>query len=394
MSVRITRNQIFSLLSEACEIEHSLACAYLYSAFSLKQGPDGKLDWREQQIVRYWAGQIYFVASQEMLHLAQAWNLLTAIGGTPYFMRPAFPQPKGYWPLPAALTLQRFSLTTVERFLQWEAPIESTLRMDFARWEHETTEPDVPFRSVGQLYDLIAEGIEAIAEGDLFLGDPTLQIGPELADFPDLVRVTGKASAIEAVRRVQHQGEGIRTDREDSHFGIFYQMHGELQEMLRADPSFEPAYPAIDNPTTRSRPGANLVTNPGTREVMVMFNDIYVLAMRLLGWVFGPGSPAHAQTAAFAKAGIGVMPVILKPLGEMLARMPSADGQATAGAEFALQRHVPLASDPAVALHLVLERIDELKSVAEQLHQRVDLSEDLNWLPGRLGWLQQLIRDS
>jgi len=134
------------------------------------------------------------VASQENLHLAQAWNLLTAIGGTPYFMRPAFPQPKGYWPLPAALTLQRFSLPTVERFLQWEAPIESTLRKDFARWEHETTEPAVLFRSVGLLYNLIAEGIEAMAEGDLFLGDPASQIGPELAGFTDLVRATDRSS--------------------------------------------------------------------------------------------------------------------------------------------------------------------------------------------------------
>ncbi len=392
--MRITRNQLFSLLSEACEIEHSLACAYLYAAFSLKQGSECKLDWRAQQLTRRWAGQIYFVASQEMLHLAQAWNLLTAIGGTPYFMRPPTPQPKGYWPLPAALTLQRFSLQSIERFTQWEAPVESKLRTQFRRWEHESMDPDLLFRSVGQLYDLIAEGVESISETDLFLGNPELQIGAELADFPDLVRVVDRESAIDAIRRVQHQGEGIKADRDDSHFGIFYEMYADLQTCLREDPTFDPAFPSMDNPTTRARPGANLVTHVATREVMVIFNDLYVLAMRLLGWVFGPGAPEHAQTKAYARAGIGMMPVILKPLGEVLARMPSGDGRHTAGAAFALQRHVPLPEKPEVAHRLVMERISEIAESAELLLQRQELRDQLGWLPTQMAWLRRQIDTS
>lgn len=392
----ITRNQLFSLLSEACEIEHSLACAYLYAAFSLRQGPECKLRWREQQLIRRWAGQIYFVASQEMLHLAQAWNLLAAIGGTPYFMRPATPQPKAYWPLPAALTLQPFSLATVERFLQWEAPVESKLRPQFTHWQREATDadlnPDLLFRSVGELYDLIAQGIESFPEKDLFLGDAALQIGPDLADFPDLVRVTDRVSAIEAIRRVQHQGEGIKADREDSHFGIFYEMRDELQACLRDDRDFNPAIPALDNPTTRARPGANPVTHPASRGAMALFNDLYVLAMRLLGWVFGPGAPEHAQTRAFARAGIGMMPVILKPLGEALARLPSGDGQHTAGAAFALQRHVPLAIDPNVAQRLVVERVAEISADADALLQSYpSLRGQLGWLPRQLDWLRQQV---
>jgi hypothetical protein len=389
--MRITRNHLFSLLSEACEIEHSLACAYLYAAFSIKQGSKCKLDWRKQQLTRRWAGQIYFVASQEMLHLAQAWNLLAAIGGTPYFMRPPTPQPKGYWPLPAALTFRRFSLATVERFAQWEAPVESKLRSQFRRWEHETTDPELPFRSVGQLYDLIAEGIESIPQADLFLGDPQLQIGTELADFPDLVCVVDRSSAIEAIRRVQHQGEGIKTDRDDSHFGIFYEMHVELQAILREDPSFDPAFPALDNPTTRARHGANLVTDAATRDVIAIFNDLYVLAMRLLGWVFGPGAPDHKLTKAFARAGIGMMPVILKPMGEILARLPSGDGQHTAGAPFALQRHVPLPDKSAVAHRLVSERIAEIAERTELLLQRPELREQLGWLSTQVAWLSRQV---
>ena len=86
-----SRSALISLLSEACELEHGLACSYLYSAFTLKQSVSEKdLTWQEFQALRIWAGQLYFIASQEMLHLSQAWNLLTAIGGTPYYMRPEF----------------------------------------------------------------------------------------------------------------------------------------------------------------------------------------------------------------------------------------------------------------------------------------------------------------
>jgi hypothetical protein len=382
-----SRNELLSLLSEACEIEHSLACAYLYAAFSLKKETEDRPRWRDQQITQYWAGQIYFVASQEMLHLAQAWNLLAAIGGTPYFMHPVFPQPKSYWPLPAALTLQSFCLETVERFLQWEAPVESTLRPGFIHWEHSPTEQDLAFRSVGELYELIAHGIEAMPEADLFIGNPDLQIGPDLADFPDLVAVYDKRSALEAIRRVQFQGEGIHDDREDSHFGIFHEMRIELNRMLGANPHFQPAYPTLQNPTTRERAGANLITHPAARQAMTLFNNIYVLTIRILGWVFGPGSPGQPQTRGFARASIGAMPVILKPLGEALARMPSGDGTHTAGASFAMQRHVPLPHDADDALRLVSERIDELIVAARELQQREDIDQDFSWLAGRLEWM-------
>lgn len=382
-----SRSELMSLLSEACEIEHSLACAYLFAAFSIRKGVKDVPDWREQQITSYWAGQIYFVASQEMLHLAQAWNLLSAIGGTPYFMRPAFPQSKNYWPLPAALTLQRFCSETVERFLQWEAPVDTNTRNVFTRWQHAPTEPDLAFRTVGELYELIARSIDAFPEAELFIGNPDLQIGPDLVDFPDLITVFDKHSALEAIRRVQHQGEGSRDDRSDSHFGIFYEMRLELDRILNANPHFQPAYPALRDPSTRQQAGGNLVTHPGARQAMTLFNDIYVLTMRMLGWVFGPGAPQQSQTRAFARAGIAAMPVILKPLGEALAQMPSGDGLHTAGAAFALQRHVPLPNDADDAFRLVIERITELDVVARELGRRDDIDQDFGWVTQRLQWL-------
>src|SRR5580704_2892775 len=103
------RSDLLTLLGEAAELEHGIACSYLYAAFSLRRDTsEGGMTWQEQQTVRGWAAKIYFIASQEMLHLALVWNLTTAIGGTPYYLRPNFPQDANYYPLRAPLSLQPF----------------------------------------------------------------------------------------------------------------------------------------------------------------------------------------------------------------------------------------------------------------------------------------------
>lgn len=116
MTQRATRARLLSLLSEACELEHALACSYLYAAFSLKRDIAEGIDWRAQQRNRLWASRVYHVAAQEMLHLGQAWNLLTAVGGTPYYARANFPLAARHYPLNVALLLRPFDLATIARF--------------------------------------------------------------------------------------------------------------------------------------------------------------------------------------------------------------------------------------------------------------------------------------
>src|SRR5215471_8720878 len=104
-----TRSDLLKLLCEAAELEHGIACSYLYAAFSLKRDiSEGGMTWDEQQKVRRWAAQLYFIASQEMLHLALVWNLTTAIGGTPYYLRPNFPQNSKYYPINVPIVLEPF----------------------------------------------------------------------------------------------------------------------------------------------------------------------------------------------------------------------------------------------------------------------------------------------
>ena len=56
-------------------------CEYLFAAFSLKERVEEGLTPEQFEAVRRWERVITSVAVQEMLHLAQASNLLTAIGG-------------------------------------------------------------------------------------------------------------------------------------------------------------------------------------------------------------------------------------------------------------------------------------------------------------------------
>ena len=46
----------------------------------------------------------------------------------------------------------------------------------------------------------------------MFVGDPALQVGPELASLPGVLKVTDKASALQALDVIVEQGEGSPTD--------------------------------------------------------------------------------------------------------------------------------------------------------------------------------------
>ena len=55
-----SRSDLLSLLSEACELEHGLACSYLFTAFTVKSDvSEGGLTERQLQRVRGWAEHIY-----------------------------------------------------------------------------------------------------------------------------------------------------------------------------------------------------------------------------------------------------------------------------------------------------------------------------------------------
>lgn len=373
-----SRSTLLRLLTEACELEHALACSYLYSAMSLKQAPDGdRLTAEQMPLVWQWAAQLYFVASQEMLHLAQAWNLITALGGTPYYLRPNFPQTSKYYPLHLRLALEPYGERSLERFIAYERPAE--LAPEHA-WVAQLTAPRAAdgdtFRTVGELYELIERGVLDLRGA--IIGDPNAQVGQDLVDFPDIVKVVDVESAQRAIEVVRHQGEGNKTDRADCHFGIFTELYRAFLAEKDRSASFEPAHPAILNPTVDNSqaygaPDANLIKNAYTKEAAQCFDGLYSLMLRMLGYTFNAdGDPVLRRS--FGKDAIVMMATVLKPLGEALTQLPVADhgSRVTAGPPFGLTRHVMLPTDARAARALVSERLAELTATISTLTAATD----------------------
>jgi hypothetical protein len=367
-----TRSDLLKLLCEAAELEHGIACSYLYAGFSLKRDlAEGGMTWEQQQTVRQWASQIYFIASQEMLHLALVWNMTTAIGGTPYYLRPNFPQPSRYYPLNVPIELEPFGPKSLRRFILYEHPEKVAphrkLKSLFALAGEDAEK--IEFGSVGELYGLIRSGFSNIPEKDLFIGSRTQQMTSELVHFPDLVKVIDRASAIAAIDEITHQGEGIAHDRDNSHFGAFVAM---LKDLVHAKGhGFSPARPAMRNPAARvdtSYGGkAKAIENPIAAEIAGLFDSVYSLMLRMLAWSFEFDSAGvEDQLQRFCAVAIDLMPRVLLPLGEGLMLMPAGPKYPgkTAGPGFGLTRHVMLPPDAKNARTLCHERLEELASLA------------------------------
>ncbi|MRI55309.1 hypothetical protein D8770_15250 [Methylobacterium sp. DB1607] len=370
------RSRLLSLLTEACELEHGLACSYLYAAFSLKQDlGEGGLTWRQLQAVRLWASEIYMVAAEEMLHLAQVWNILAAVGGSPHYGRPNFPQRRTYYGFDQPLALEGFDSRALDRFIAYEMPIDLLPDRTAAQAQ---TDDDAParFRSVGELYGLIADQIRALPEESLFFAGSQGEMTPEVAHFPDLLPVRDARSALAAIALITEQGEGTPCDRGDSHYATFLRTRAAFEHERAADPDFRPARLVLDNPVPRIRGDwagggpVNVLVDPLAREVGDLFDDVYVLMLRLLQHAFTSG-PSGPMAGLFCGAAIDAMTTVLKPLGETLALLPSGRGDGSrAGAAFGLTRHVTLPPAPAIAWRIAAERAADLTRVTARLAAR------------------------
>jgi hypothetical protein len=73
------REELIFMLSEAAALEHMLMCEYLFATFSLKREVSVGLTAAQLAAIKGWERVVALVATQEMLHLALASNLLTCI---------------------------------------------------------------------------------------------------------------------------------------------------------------------------------------------------------------------------------------------------------------------------------------------------------------------------
>ena len=234
-----------------------LLSAYLFTAYSLKQdlseggfspGPIGQ---RELGIAQSWSGLTISVAVQEMLHLALACNMISAIGFDPEFRReelnfPLSPQTMqqyfGYGGS-AYLSLWPFSKETIERYAWFEDYDHESESFPGTPWGDESANPleasespmflkgfeEMNISTLVDLYKAIAQGFANLNEnGTLFAGDPGKQvtdlevtglfnyppaIGKDENDLiPVLSPVVDLKSALVAINTIIIQGEGPEED--------------------------------------------------------------------------------------------------------------------------------------------------------------------------------------
>jgi hypothetical protein len=347
------REQLWSLLIEAAQIEHMIMCQYLYGCFSLKTSPDEGLTAEQADAVARWQDTITGIAIEEMLHLALVMNVMTAIGAAPSLSRPNFPRHSDFLPPGVEFALLPFGTDSLTHFLYLERP-EGMERVDAAEFmpAAPAPEPVAPaevmpriqgFFTVGHLYRGIEQGLSDLAsrlgEPVLFVGEPRAQATPERFRWPQLIAVTDLASARAAIEEIIEQGEGARGDWRSAHYGRFFGIWNEYQRLREQDPSFEPARPVmpaftqqpydIDEPQPQP-------TEPLTRQVAELFNLAYEVLLQVLTRFFTHTDETDDQLDVLVHAALAIMGGVLKPLGTALTRLPMGPGNPgrTAGPAF------------------------------------------------------------
>ena len=379
------REQLFHLLAEAAEIEHTLMCSYLYAAFSLKRGTAEGLTASQAEAVERWRKAILAVATDEMVHLVLVSNLAVAIGGRPHFNRPNFPVAPGYFPSGVVVKLTPFSPETLEHFVYLERPQGMDLPdgegfehpQEYRREEaYEGLMPSVQdYATVGRLYDALRLNLSAcsqrLGESALFIGPVAGQVTRELVDLEGISPIVDLRTALLAIDTIVEQGEGSPSSRDDSHYERFVAIQSEYASMCAQDPNFAPAWPAATNPVMRRPPEPEdkvFIDDPAAARVLDFANAVYGQLLRFLTQAFGRPADegANAQKAAL-DAAVDLMHVLARA-GVALARMPATSSGAdiNAGMTFTMLRHLePLMNGDFEHL-LTMERMHELAHGARQ----------------------------
>lgn len=180
----------------AVEIEHSTLPTYMCALYSM----DAEKNQFAYQVIQS-------VLMEEMLHMIQAANILTAIGGRPELNNPKF-IPEYPTPLPHSdesfiVPLQKFSKEALDVFLRIELP------------KGKCAPPQGQnYHTIGQFYMALRDNLIYWNEKDkdaLFTGKPEWQITSDhyYGGGGKLLAIHNLHDALEAIYEIVGQGEGI-----------------------------------------------------------------------------------------------------------------------------------------------------------------------------------------
>ena len=347
------REALLYMLCAAAELEHGLMCEYLFAAFTLKERADEGVTNEQLAAIDRWRRVILEVAGQEMLHLALASNLLSAVGMSPHLVRPNMPHPARHYPPGVTVALLPFGEDALRHFMFLERPegmaLEDAEVIEAARHAVPLLDPDAiapvlqPFATVGHLYRSIEEGLRHLVdkwgERRVFVGPLRAQASPDHFRWPQLVQVSDLASAVRAVETIVEQGEGPRGDWKAAHFGRFKGIFDEYMALKAADPGFEPSRPVL--PATVWPNEAERLPQISDREtarVGDLFNVAYEILLQVLHRFFNNIDETDAQRMTLADIAVGLMFEVIGPLGRYLTELPAGPEHPgrTAGPTFEL----------------------------------------------------------
>ncbi|MFL5675558.1 MAG: ferritin-like domain-containing protein, partial [Chloroflexota bacterium] len=327
------REALIYTLGKAAELEHLIMLQYLFAAFSLKGDVREGISAEALEAVGRWRTTLLAIAEQEMLHMALAQNLLTAVGAAPRLARPNFPMPAYSYPAGVRIELLPFNEAALRHFAFLERPegMDVEDAEGFAAIEqavplpHDSADQIVPqlqeFDTIGQLYRSVQAGLEYLSErlghDRLFVGPPDAQATEVHFRWPELVAVTDLDSAKRAIDTIVEQGEGARGEWRDSHFGRLLGILDEYLEFKRTDPAFEPARPVVAANVRQQATGVPmpLITDPGTIRCMDLLNVTYEVLLQLLSRYFAHTDETPEQLEVLADISVGLMYTAIKPLG-------------------------------------------------------------------------------
>ncbi len=316
-----------------------MAC-YLFAAYSLKRS-EPELHDDERDAIQRWQGIVLDVARDEMVHLALANNLLASIGSAPHFGRPNFPVAPGYHPAGVVVSLAPFDRATLDHFIYLERP-EGVDRPDGAGFMPRAYQRGqgagrlVPsaqdYATVGHLYRGIRSGFNSLArklgEGSLFVGDPTLQIGPDLLPMDGLTKVRSLVDADRAIDTIVLQGEGSTArEGQPSHYSRFLAISREYDAFVTKNPEFVPGRPVARSPVMRRPPepaGKVWISAEPAGTILDLANGSYALMLRALAGLYSPVAAGGETRSALSELVITTMR-LLGPLAQRLTMLPASD---------------------------------------------------------------------
>jgi hypothetical protein len=190
-----------------------------------------------------------------------------------------------------------------------------------------------------------------------------------------------------AIATIVEQGEGSPGEHEDSHYQRFRSIKTEYEQLLDANPAFQPAWPAAENPVMRRPPEPEdkvFVDHPFAARLLDLTNAVYGLLLRFLVQSFGR-EKGHAAKPQFLGAAIELMH-LLNRLASVLPTLPASTEHpgVNAGMTFTMLRGVEPMFAGLAENTLACEQLRELaagaSALAATMPQLVQISSALESL--------------